>query len=108
MLTVNNPETYFEELYNPMQSVELVVRHKVGLHARPAAMFVETAKSFASKITVSKNSRTVDAKSILAVLTLGVGQGDAIRITAEGPDEAEAVQKLQALIESNFGMPDEQ
>ncbi len=71
-----------EEMSTPMQSIELVVRHKVGLHARPAAMFVETAKSCASKIQVSKNTRSVDAKSILAVLTLGMGQGDTIRITA--------------------------
>lgn len=91
-----------------MESIELVVHHKVGLHARPAALFVETAKKFSSKIAVSKDSHSVDAKSILAVLTLGVGQGDKITLTADGSDESEALGALRELIESNFGMPEEE
>lgn len=91
-----------------MESIELVVHHKVGLHARPAALFVETAKKFNSKITVSKDSRSVDAKSILAVLTLGVGQGDKITLSADGSDASEALGALRELIESNFGMPEEE
>lgn len=84
----------------------LVIEHKLGLHARPAAMFVKAASEFDSDITiqnVSGESDPVDAKSILSVLTLGVAQGHTISLAAEGPDEQESVESLVALIESNFG-----
>ncbi len=86
-----------------MQEVTLTVRHKVGLHARPAALFVQTAKQFKSDVHVSKDSRDVNAKSILHILTLGAGQGAVVTIRAEGEDEAEAVAALTQLVEDNFG-----
>jgi len=86
-----------------MKEVTLVVQHEVGLHARPAAMFVQTAKQFKSDITVSKDDMEVNAKSILSILTLGVNQGTAITIKADGEDEEEALHALQELVESNFG-----
>jgi len=85
-----------------MQQVTLVVHHEVGLHARPAAVFVKTAKGFVSDISVVKEEREVNAKSILSILTLGVNQGAEITIKAEGEDEQEAVRALQELVESNF------
>lgn len=87
-------------------SHEIIVRHKVGLHARPAAMFVKTASNFTSQITVenvSNKSDPVNAKSILGILASGVQMNDRIRITAEGEDEEEALTVLQDLIERNFG-----
>jgi len=84
----------------------LEITHKLGLHARPAAMFVKKASEFDSKImvqNVTAESEPVDAKSILGVLTLGVAQGHTITITAEGSDEEESVQSLVGLIETNFG-----
>jgi len=84
----------------------LEITHKLGLHARPAAMFVKQASEFESKImvqNVTAESDPVDAKSILGVLTLGVAQGHTVTISAEGPDEEESVQTLVALIQSNFG-----
>lgn len=86
-----------------MQEVTVVVTHEVGLHARPAATFVSTAKKFQSNISVFKGETKVNAKSILSVLTLGVNQNTAITIRAEGADEQEAIKALQALVESNFG-----
>ena len=85
-----------------MQHVTLVVHHEVGLHARPAAVFVKTAKGFVSDISVVKDEREVNAKSILSILTLGVNKGAEITIKAEGEDEQGAVRALQELVESNF------
>jgi len=87
-------------------SKEIQVLHKVGLHARPAAMFVKTANGFASRITVenlSKGTSTVNAKSILSVLLAAVQMHDRVRITADGNDEEEAISTLYDLIKNNFG-----
>jgi phosphotransferase system HPr (HPr) family protein len=81
----------------------LTVRHKVGLHARPAAQFVQTAKKYKSDIRVLHNERTANAKSILTVLTLGANQGALITIQAEGEDADEALAALTALVKDNFG-----
>jgi len=86
-----------------MHEVTLLVRHKVGLHARPAALFVQTAKKFKSDILVSKDDREVNAKSILSILTLGANQGAVITIIATGEDEEMAVKAIQELVETNFG-----
>lgn len=85
---------------------ELTVRHKVGLHARPAAAFVKAAAGFVSQITVenlTKGKGPVNAKSILALLSVAVQMQDQIRITATGSDEATAVATLSTLITTNFG-----
>jgi len=89
-----------------VQSVTVTLTNRVGLHARPAALFVQTAAQFQSTITVrsvTRNVGPVNAKSILSVLTLGAEQGHVLEITAEGPDEAEAIAALRALVESKFG-----
>jgi phosphotransferase system HPr (HPr) family protein len=81
----------------------VVVTHSVGLHARPASVFVQTAAKFASEISVSCGDRTANAKSILMVLTLGAHQGTEITINTEGEDAQEALDALVALVENNFG-----
>jgi len=86
-----------------MREITLTLRNQVGLHARPAALFVQAAKNFESTINVCKDDRAVDAKSILSVLTLGAESGAVITIRAEGDDEDLAIAGLQKLIESNFG-----
>jgi phosphotransferase system HPr (HPr) family protein len=89
----------------------ITVRHKVGLHARPAALFVQAASRFASTVRVKNittGSETVDAKSILGVLTLGVVRGHEISISADGIDEAQAVADLRELVEANFGESEEE
>jgi phosphocarrier protein HPr len=86
-----------------VQEATLTVRHKVGLHARPAAVFVQTAKQFKSQVLVTKDGREVDAKSVLGILTLGAGKGAVVTIRADGEDEAEAVAALKQLVDGNFG-----
>ncbi|MGD0622352.1 MAG: HPr family phosphocarrier protein [Thermacetogeniaceae bacterium] len=82
--------------------IEKTIRiiNKTGLHARPAAQFVDRARKFKSKITVVKNGSMTDAKSILGVLSLGIGQGADIRIIIAGEDEQQAVDDLVKLLNS--------
>jgi phosphocarrier protein HPr len=83
----------------------VVVTHEVGLHARPAALFVQAAKKFQSSIQVknlTSGSSTINAKSIIGVLTLGVLPDHSIHITASGADEEEALQALCEMVERNF------
>lgn len=88
-----------------MQTAQLKVTNEVGLHARPAALFVNNAQNFASDILVrnlTTGSDFVDAKSILSILTLGVEKDHEIEISADGSDETEAVKALEQLILSDF------
>jgi phosphotransferase system HPr (HPr) family protein len=87
-------------------SIRLKVIHEVGLHARPASIFVETAAAFQSDIQVTNTTTDrgpVNAKSVLSVLTLGVEKDFEIELTASGPDEQEALDALTELIQGNFG-----
>ena len=86
-----------------MSLTSLTVNHNSGLHARPAALLVKTARQFSSDITVSHNGKEANAKSILTILTLGVNQGSEISICADGEDADEALAALEDLIQSNFG-----
>jgi phosphotransferase system HPr (HPr) family protein len=89
-----------------MQSLEITVTHPVGLHARPAAEFVKLAAKFPCDIKICNMTaagKTVNAKSILSVLTLGVQQGHVVQIETNGEREDEALQALRDLIQSNFG-----
>ncbi len=81
----------------------LKIENKTGLHARPASMFVQEANKFQSKIKISAKGKTVDAKSILMIMSLGLTQGTELTISAEGPDEADALAALSKLIEDKFG-----
>ncbi|MDQ7820194.1 MAG: HPr family phosphocarrier protein [Armatimonadota bacterium] len=88
-----------------MKRLRLTVVNEVGLHARPAAVFVSEAARFASRIRVrnaTTDSGWVDAKSILSVLTLGVEQNHEIEIAVEGPDEDQAAAALERLVASDF------
>ena len=81
-----------------------VLRNASGLHARPAALFVQTAKRFTStKIEVSKDVVARDAKSILGVLTLAVGQGTTITIRTQGEEADAALAALVEAVESGLG-----
>ena len=82
---------------------EFVIKNEIGLHARPAALFVQSVKKFKSDIKVTKDETTINAKSILGVLSLGVEQGTKITIDIEGEDEKEALAEIEKLIENNFG-----
>lgn len=86
-----------------MLTKEIVVKNSSGIHARPAAQFVQAAGRFKSQITVSKDGRSGNAKSLLALLSMGINKGSSIAITAEGEDEAAAVKTLVELVEAGFG-----
>ncbi len=89
-----------------MPSIKLTVNHPAGLHARPAALFVQTAKRFPCSITVrniTKQRPAGNAKSPLAVLTQAINQGYEIEISAEGESAEAALDALRQLVESNFG-----
>jgi len=82
---------------------EVVLNNVLGLHARAAARLVRVAGRFQSKITLSKDGRTVDAKSILGVLMLAGCFGERLVLSAQGPDAEEALEALSGLIRSRFG-----
>lgn len=77
---------------------EATVVPEAGLHARPAAKFVKTAKGYTSDITVVKDGNEANAKSSLRLMTLGAKHGDVVVIRAEGEDEEAAVEALVALL----------
>ena len=81
----------------------LRIRNRLGLHARAAARFVHTASRFRSQVTASRNGRTMDGKSILGILLLAAPQGTEIELSVDGPDEAEAMAALEALVADGFG-----
>ena len=76
----------------------VTIVHRQGLHARPAALFVQAAKAFASQVTVKKGRKSVDGKSIMGLLTLAANRGSRISIKADGPDAAEALERLIELV----------
>jgi phosphocarrier protein HPr len=86
-----------------MMEKTIEVPNPTGLHARPAAMFVQTAGKFTSNIWIQKNDKRVNAKSIIGLMSLAVSKGTSIDIIAEGEDEQVAVRELVDLITSGFG-----
>ena len=85
-----------------MIETEIQVNHPTGLHARPAALFVQAAKAFASKISIGYEGKSADAKSIMGIMSLGIKSEAVFKLSADGPDEGDAVSKLKSLVESNF------
>ena len=81
----------------------VTINNEVGLHARPATFFIQKANEFKSGIWVEKDERRVNAKSLLGVLSLGIGKGTEITLLADGSDEKEAVDALCELVSGNFG-----
>lgn len=86
-----------------MLSENIEIINKLGLHARAAAKFVNTATAFESKIKIGKDGREVDGKSIMSVMMLAASCGSFIDIITEGPDEHEALEAIKALINDYFG-----
>ncbi|WP_126426784.1 HPr family phosphocarrier protein [Brevibacillus marinus] len=82
---------------------QVTIQNKSGLHARPAAEFVKTASRFAAEISLVKDEKVVNAKSVIGVMSLAAAKGTTLTIRAEGPDAAEALDTLVKLIESRFG-----
>ncbi len=81
---------------------QIVVQNKLGIHARPAAMFVKTANRFACSVMVEKDGETVNGKSIMGLMMLAAGPGSKLMVHCEGQDAAAAVQELEQLVKRKF------
>jgi phosphocarrier protein HPr len=76
--------------------------NRLGLHARPAAMFVRIASRYRSEVWVAKEGEEVNGKSIMGLMMLAAGQGSNLRIRCEGPDAPKAMEELEELIKARF------
>ncbi len=79
------------------------IKNKLGLHARPAALFVQVVNKFDGKIQVVRDIEQVDGKSIMGLLTLAAGYGSKIKVIVDGEKEEEILDKIGQLIENKFG-----
>ena len=86
-----------------MMTKTFTIINKLGLHARAAAKFVTTASAHQANITVSRENRTVNGKSIMGVMMLAVGKGTEIEIIAHGSDEKQALDTLENMVLDRFG-----
>ncbi|MGD1087954.1 MAG: HPr family phosphocarrier protein [Verrucomicrobiota bacterium] len=81
---------------------ELTVVNKLGIHARPAAMFVKTANRFASEIFVEKDGEKINGKSIMGLMMLALGPGSKLTLHVRGADAQAAITELEALVQRKF------
>jgi phosphocarrier protein HPr len=81
---------------------DIPIINRLGLHARPAAMFVRIASRYRSEIWVSKEGEEVNGKSIMGLMMLAAGQGSKLHIRCEGPDADKAMEELEVLIKAGF------
>src|SRR5215472_16569931 len=81
---------------------DVPVSNRLGLHARPAAMFVRIASRYRAEVWVSKEGEEVNGKSIMGLMMLAAGQGSKLRIRCEGPDAGKALAELEELINAHF------
>ena len=85
-----------------MKSFTYVIQDPVGIHARPAGLLAKTAKSFAdTAITLTKGEKTVKATQLMKLMGLGVQTGDSVTVTAEGEDEAAAIEAVEKFLTEN-------
>jgi len=81
---------------------DIAIANRLGLHARPAAMFVRIASRHRAEIWVSKEGEEVNGKSIMGLMMLAAGQGSKLHIRCEGPDAEKAIEELEELIKAGF------
>lgn len=85
-----------------MKSFEYVIKDELGIHARPAGVLVKEAKKFESKITIKKGEKSAEATKLMALMGMGVKNGDTVEITAEGGDEDAAIAGMKEFFEVNL------
>jgi phosphocarrier protein len=86
-----------------MTGCEVVIRNRLGLHARAAAKFVHLASRFRAQVRVARGGRSVDGKSIMGILLLAAAHGTTITISADGADADDALTALCELVQNGFG-----
>jgi phosphocarrier protein HPr len=92
----------FESASQSKASKELTIINRLGLHARPSAMFVKTASRFRAEIWVEKDGERVNGKSIMGLMMLAAGQGSKLQVLCEGPDAESALSEIEAIILRKF------
>ncbi len=85
-----------------MNTFEYTIQDAVGIHARPAGQLAKLAKTFSSTVTITKGDKSVNATKLMALMSMGVKQGDTITVTIEGADEAEAATTMKTFLEQNL------
>jgi phosphocarrier protein HPr len=85
---------------------KLEIKNKLGLHARAAALLVQTVNKFEAQVSFSKDGQTTDGRSIMGVLTLAATQGSKIQVEASGEDAERAVRAIEKLIDRKFNEPE--
>ncbi|WP_444919761.1 HPr family phosphocarrier protein [Microbulbifer sp. CnH-101-G] len=86
-----------------MQKQRLIIINKLGLHARAASKFAQTSARFSSNIKVNCGDRSVDGKSVMALMLLAAGQGTELELEVEGRDESDALNAICTLVSERFG-----
>ena len=81
---------------------EFTILNRLGLHARPSAMFVKTANRFKAEVWVEKDGEQVNGKSIMGLMMLAAGQGSKLLVSCDGPDAEQALAEIEALIQRRF------
>lgn len=87
---------------------ELTLQNKYGMHVRPAGLFAKTASRFDADVEVEKDGNAVSGKSIMALMTLEATCGTVLKVSASGPQAADVLDELEALVARKFDIPDEQ
>lgn len=87
----------------PRHETEVDIINRLGLHARAAAKLVETVSAYRSSVRIGRGERLVDARSIMALLMLGAGQGSRLRLHIDGEDADQALSGISELIQNRFG-----
>lgn len=99
----NNSAINIEDNFNPSASVTTVIKNKYGVHLTPACLIVQNTSKYRCEIRLRAKGKTVDAKSILMLMSMGLTKGTEVTILADGPDADEAVQALKNVIDDKFG-----
>lgn len=85
-----------------MKTFDYTIKDAMGIHARPAGLLVKEAAKYESKVSLTKDGKTVDAARLMAVMSLGVKQGQTVTVTVEGADEENATAGMQKFFEENL------
>lgn len=85
-----------------MRTFEYTITDEVGIHARPAGVLAKKVKEFASTVTITKDGKSADVKKLMAVMALGVKQGQTVTVTVEGEDEELAAAEMETFFKENL------
>ena len=85
-----------------MKTFEYTITDPVGIHARPAGIMVKEIKKYASTVTIAKGEKSVNALKLMALMGMGIKQGDTVKVTIGGADEETAAAEIESFFKANF------